>query len=282
MMKKSLRIFSTIMLATAISASSMLTAYANPSCVLMRFTDDTRYDRVESAATLSDLVMEKLLNSGKFNFKETKVIDKNLEKLLYDEKTAVFQNAKYAMNYGDYNTLFEGRGFNEQWAQSIASARVGQIVSPSIVGNIGRQHNADYLIQGTILNLGTGDWMDNKLANAAQYANTAMGIMGGTGAANMLGPLGPLASLAGSVSVKKTGVGVQADLRLIKVSTGEVVWQKDVIGKDIQKQISLFGGIKIGSDKLNNEMYYKAMDSTAQLIADALIADADAGKLFVK
>lgn len=282
MMKKSLRIFSTIVLATAISASSVLTAFANPSCVLMRFTDDTRYDRVESAATLSDLVMEKLLNSGKFNFKETKVIDKNLEKLLYDEKTAVFQNARYAINYGDYNTLFEGRGFNEQWAQSIASARVGQIVSPSIVGSIGRQHNADYLIQGTILNLGTGDWMDNKLANAAQYANTAMGIMGGSGAANMLGPLGPLASLAGSVSVKKTGVGVQADLRLIKASTGEVVWQKNVIGKDIQKQISLFGGIKIGSDKLNNEMYYKAMDSTAQLIADALIADADAGKLFVK
>ena len=282
MMKKSLRMFSTIMLAASISAAAILPAYANPSCVLMKFTDDTRYDRVESAATLSDLVMEKLLNSGKFNFKETKVIDKNLEKLLYDEKTAIFQNAKYAMSYGDYNTLFEGRGFNEQWAQSIASARVGQIVSPSIVGSIGRQHNADYLIQGTILNLGTGDWMDNKLANAAQYANTAMGLMGGTGAANMLGPLGPLASLAGSVDVKKTGVGVQADLRLIKVSTGEVVWRKDVIGKDIQKQISLFGGIKIGSDKLNNEMYYKAMDATAQLIADALVADADAGKLFVK
>ena len=281
-MKKGMRIFSTIVLAAAVSAASMVTTYANPSCVLMRFTDDTRYDRVESAPTLSDLVMEKLLNSGKFNFKETKVIDKNLEKLLYDEKTAVFQNARYAMNYGDYNTLFEGQGFNENWAQSIASARVGQIVSPSIVGNIGRQHNAEYLIQGTIINLGTGDWVDNKLANAAQYANSAMGIMGGAGAANMLGPLGPLASLAGSVSVKKTGVAVQADLKLIKVSTGEVVWQKEVVGKDMQKQISLFGSIKIGSDKLNNEMYYKAMDNTAQIIADALIADADAGKMFVK
>ena len=281
-MKKCIRIFSTMLLTATVSVASMATAYANPSCVLMRFTDDTRYDRVESAPTLSDLVMEKLLNSGKFNFKETKVIDKNLEKLLYDEKTAVFQNARYAMNYGDYNTLFEGQGFNENWAQSIASARVGQIVSPSIVGSIGRQHNAEYLIQGTIINLGTGDWVDNKLANAAQYANSAMGIMGGAGAANMLGPLGPLASLAGSVSVKKTGVAVQADLKLIKVSTGEVVWQKEVVGKDMQKQISLFGSIKIGSDKLNNEMYYKAMDNTAQIIADALIADADAGKMFVK
>lgn len=278
-MKKGMRIFSSMLLALAVSAG---TVYANPSCVLMRFTDDTRFDRVESAATLSDLVMEKLLNSGKFNFKETKVIDKNLEKLLYDEKTTVFQNARYAMNYGDYNTLFEGQGFNEKWAQSIASARLGQIVSPAIVSSIGREHNAEYLIQGTILNLGSGDWMDNKIANAAQYANSAMSLMGGAGAANMMGPLGPLSSLASSVNVKKTGIGVQADLKLIKASTGEVVWQKEVVGKDTQKQISLFGGIKIGSDKLNNDMYYKAMENTAQTIADALIADADAGKMFVK
>ena len=281
-MRKSLKVLASTMVTLVFSSAVTLTAFANPSCVLMRFTDDTRYDRVESAATLSDLVMEKLLNSGKFNFKETKVIDKNLEKMLYDEKAAVFQNARYAMNYGDYNTLFEGQGFNEKWAQSIASARLGQIVSPDIVSSIGRQHNAEYLIQGTILNLGSGDWMENKIADAAQYANTAMSMMGGSGAANMMGPLGPLSSLASSVNVKKTGIGVQADLKVIKVSTGEVVWQKEVVGKDTQKQISLFGGIKIGSDKLNNDMYYKAMENTAQIIADTLITDADVGEMFVK
>ena len=276
-MRNSLKVLASTMVTLVFSSTVTLTAFANPSCVLMRFTDDTRYDRVESA-TLSDLVMEKLLNSGKFNFKETRVIDKNLEKLLYDEKAAVFQNARYAMNYGDYNTLFEGQGFNEKWAQSIASARLGQIVSPVIVSSIGRQHNAEYLIQGTILNLGSGDWMENKIADAAQYANTAMSMMGGSGAANMMGPLGPLSSLASSINVKKTGIGVQADLKVIKASTGEVIWQKEVIGK----QISLLGSIKIGSDKLNNDMYYKAMENTAQSIADALIADADAGKMFVK
>lgn len=281
-MRRSLKVLISTVAALLVGSVTTLTAFANPSCVLMRFTDDTRYDRVESAATLSDLVMEKLLNSGKFNFKETRVIDKNLEKLLYDEKAAVFQNARYAMNYGDYNTLFEGQGFNEKWAQSIASARLGQIVSPVIVSSIGRQHNAEYLIQGTILNLGSGDWMENKIADAAQYANTAMSMMGGSGAANMMGPLGPLSSLASSINVKKTGIGVQADLKVIKVSTGEVIWQKEVVGKDTQKQISLFGGIKIGSDKLNNDMYYKAMENTAQIIADTLITDADAGEIFVK
>lgn len=89
-MRRSLKVLTSTVAALLVGSVTTLTAFANPSCVLMRFTDDTRYDRVESAATLSDLVMEKLLNSGKFNFKETRVIDKNLEKLLYDEKAAVF------------------------------------------------------------------------------------------------------------------------------------------------------------------------------------------------
>ena len=32
---------------------------AAPTCVLMKFTDDTRFDKIESAASLSDLLMEK-------------------------------------------------------------------------------------------------------------------------------------------------------------------------------------------------------------------------------
>lgn len=107
-----------------------MAAEGNPSCVLMRFTDDTRYDRVESAPTLSDLVLEKLLNSGKFNFKETKVIDQDMEKLIYDEKNAMFQNARYAIDNGNYDVLFEGPGFSENQAETIASAQLGQIVNP--------------------------------------------------------------------------------------------------------------------------------------------------------
>ena len=66
-MRKSLKVLASTMVTLVFSSTVTLTAFANPSCVLMRFTDDTRYDRVESAATLSDLGMEKLLNSGKFN-----------------------------------------------------------------------------------------------------------------------------------------------------------------------------------------------------------------------
>ena len=201
-----------------------------------------------------------------------------MEKMLYDERVAEFRNARAAMNWGDYNRLFEGPGFNEKRAQSIATAQMGQIVSPDITSAIGNQHNADYLIQGTIINLGTGNWMNEDVMKASAAANTAISLLGQSGAANFLGPLG---ALARSFSIKETGVGVQADLRLIKATTGEVVWHKKLTGKDIQKQYSVLGFVKIGSDKLNNEMYFKAMEAASQAIADAIIADQDAGKLVV-
>ena len=277
MMKIKNKLFAVLAMGTIMMhCTSAFAEGSNFSCVMMRFTDDTRFDRVESTGTLSDLVLEKLLNSGKFNFKETKVIDQNMEKLLYDERVTDFRNARAAMNWGDYNQLFEGPGFNEKRAQSIASAQLGQIVSPEITKAIGTQHNADYLIQGTIINLGTGNWMNADMMKASMAANTALALLGQSGAANFLGPLGALAS---SFNIKETGVGVQADLRLIKAATGEVVWQKQLTGKDIQKQYSVLGVVKVGSDKLNNEMYFKAMEAAAQAIADAIIEDQVAGKL---
>lgn len=58
----------------------------NPTCVLMTFTDDTRYDAINSAGELSDRVMLKLIESKKFNLKEFEPLKEDLEARLYDEK----------------------------------------------------------------------------------------------------------------------------------------------------------------------------------------------------
>ena len=252
---------------------------ANPTCIFMKFTDDTRFVKVDSAPSLSDLVMEKLLNSGRFNFKETKVIDTDMENLLYEERAAEFKNARSAVNSGNYNVLFEGSGFNEDKAQTIATAQVGQIISPQITSTIGKQHGADYLIQGTIRNIGTGNWMDMDSSNAISLAQNLSTYMS-SAAGGFMGALGPLGALAGAVRMNVTGIAVQADLKLIKASTGEVVWQKMVTGKKTQKQYNIGGIAKIGSDKLNNEMYAEAMDNAAEVIANALIEDIGSGKVF--
>ena len=275
-MKKLLSLISAFVLTMALNTAI---ASASPSCIMLRFEDDTRFDKVETTNTLSDLVLEKLLNSGKFNFKETKPINESLEKKLYDEKANELENLQWSLRYGDYSRLFEGPGFNEKKAQSIATATVGQYVTPSITKYIGDQHNAEYIIQGTIINLGTGGWADNRIANIASTVNQAVSVLGSTGAANFLGPVGMIASMIG---VKKGIIGVQADMRLIKASTGEVIWEKRITGLDVTKQVSVANIIKVGSAKLNNEMHFKAIEDAATKIADTLIADIDANQLFVK
>ena len=222
------------------SLTSTASAADTPTCVLMKFTDDTRYAKIESAPSLSDLVMEKLLTSGKINFKETNYINQDMEYLLYEERAAEFRNAESAIRNNNFSVLFEGAGYNGEKAQTIVTAQVGQFVSPAITSAIGRQHGAEYLIQGTIRNLGTGDWMDMTIQNAVSYAQTATQLMSYLGQAGStlaaLGPIGMLAGLASNVQMKVTGVAVQADLRLIKAETGEVVWKKMVTGKKTQKK----------------------------------------------
>ena len=270
------------------------TAAANPSCILMKFTDDTRFDLVESAASLSDLVMEKLISSGKFKLMETDPIDENIEIQLYNEKLRDLKFLEDAIkkaetpaevppveNYDaaenatdkkiappviDLTPLFEGVGFDEKRAQSIATAQVGQIINPEITSAIGKAHNADYLIQGTIINLGTGTWWNEDFEKISDALNMLSGL------ANTSVPLGMLGNALSGVEVGKIGVGVQCDLRVIKAATGEVVWSKRVVGVHDQVNLNL-AVVSIGSRKLNNNFYAKAMDKAADKIVNALIAD---------
>ena len=267
-----------LLAAMTFSFGSVASADDTPTCILMKFTDDTRYAKIESAASLSDLVMEKLLMTGKFNLKETKVINADMENMLYEERALEFKQASQAAANGNYSTLFEGAGFKAEKAQTIATAQVGQFISPNITSAIGKQHGADYLIQGTIINIGTGNWMDMTTANAISYAQTASQLM------NFLGMAGNVAAALGPTMVQMDvgGVAVQADLRSIKAETGEVVWQKMVIGKKTPKQYNVGGLVKIGSTKLSNEMYATAMDVAADAIVNALVEDLETNKLFVE
>lgn len=259
--------------------SGTANAAENPGCVLMKFTDDTRFDLVESADSLSDLVMEKLIASKKFKLMEARPLDENIEIQLYDEKMRdlkyleeAVQNSEGTVNL---SLLFEGTGFDENKAQSIASAQLGQIVDPEITSAIGAAHRADYLIQGTIINLGTGSWWSEDFEKLSGALNLASAFM------NSAIPLGALGDVVGGVDVGKIGIGVQCDLRIIKAATGEVIWQKRVVGIHSQTNVSL-GPVSIGSRKLNNNFYAKAMDKAAQKIVDALVEDVAANKLFLK
>ena len=256
--------------------------FANPTCVLMKFTDDTRYDAINSADQLSELVMKKLIESKKFNLKEFEPLTEDIEARLYDEKVDELTKFDAAISTDNYNELFEGDGFKENKAQTVSTAQVGQIVTPEITQEIGSNHEVEYLIQGTIINLGTGSWLNEDLemisTAVSQFAQAAS-----SQAANLLGSslsfLGDMSM--GGININVRGLGVQCDVRIIKAATGEVVWNKRVLGVAESHDIS-FSFFTFTHSNYSAKLYNKAMNKAADKIVDALIADMEAGKLFVR
>ena len=116
-MKSFVAILST-MLTLLISSTAFALSYETPTCILMKFSNDTRFQSIDSASVLSDLVIEKMLKSEKFNLRETKPIDHDMETQLYREKIRDIENAKSGMISGNFNALFEGPGFDPDLAES--------------------------------------------------------------------------------------------------------------------------------------------------------------------
>ena len=87
---------------------------------------------------------------------------------------------------------------------------------------------------------------------------------------------------------------------MIKAATGEVVWYKKCTSKVESDHFTVdgaggllgLGGLEglaaanipasWGDDKLSSELLYKVLDKASQEISDAIVADVDAGKLFLK
>ena len=248
---------------------------SSPSCVFIKFSNDTRFQETDAAPQLSELVMERLLASGKFYLTETKPIDKDMEKLLYDEKSREMMKIQSGMASGNFNELFESAAFDSNQADSVATAQVGQKISPSITSAIGRDNNADYLIQGTIINMGKSTWT-NK---AETDANMAVGFL-----IELLGKatgLSTLQSVGGDTFYKgnkTTAIALQCDLRVIKAETGEVVWSTNVasyLGVKAKGKRAL-------SEKIDAQSawYADVFNVAANDISKALIKALDDGKLF--
>ena len=253
----------------------------NPRCALMKFTNDTRYDKIGAADLLSGFVLEKMANSKKFNFRGAEVIDEGLEQKLYDEKIGAFTKFNEAISSDDYNEFFEGDGFQENKAQSIATAYVGQIITPELTSEVGKIYGAEYLVQGTIVNLGTGTWMNEDL-EIISGAVTGLAVAAASYASNALsGGLSGLMGDIGGVSVTVQGIGVQCDVRLIKAATGEVVWSKRVLGLGESKMVNI-GLVSFGHANLSSTLYTKAMERAAEKIVASMVEDMENGKLFLK
>ena len=254
-MKRSIAILMTALM--MLFTSTALAADEGAPCILIKFSNDTRYKNIDSASVLSDLVIEKMLASGRFNLRESKPIDEDIAAQLYDNRVREISAVQYDIDHGNFTPLFEGPAFHFDQVQSLATSDVGQIISPSITSRIGKEHGAAYFIQGTIINMGQGVYLNKDVEEFE----------------NVMDTVGKLTGFGGfSMSVTEANLGVQTDLRIIEASTGRVIWKKTVTGMST-KSLTKFGAFKAGSSKLDSNMYSDAMEDAANKIVETITKD---------
>lgn len=226
---------------------------AEATCAMLTFSDNTRFYKIGGAGILSDLVLEKLVASGKLSFKETKPLAGESVTQLYDEDGKMYKIINQCRATGNYNPVFEGRQFDTTYARSVDLAVEGDIVEPELVQQIGRESGVKYLIQGTIDNYGTGkgeDWL---------------------GFASLFVPFL-------HVSSDESILGVSCTMRVIEAETGKVVWCKKMYE---QASVTSFdiGKVSVGTDEMNSKMYYDAMDKVAEKLSATFLEDLQMHKL---
>lgn len=236
-------------------------AGAEAACAMLTFSDNTRFYKIGGAGVLSDLVLEKLVASGKLSFKETKPLVNDSVTQLYDENGKMYGIINQCRATGNYNPVFEGRQFDPAYARSVDLAEEGDIVEPELLQQIGRESGVKYLIQGTIDNYGTGKGRDD-LGMAVGLAGMLTGLPG----------------LFGALSSDETILGVTCTMRVIETETGKVVWCKKMYEQASVTSVDV-GGVSLGTDEMNTKMYYDAMDKVAEKLSTTFLEDLKLHKL---
>ena len=260
----------------AAASTAAATAGKSPSCVVMKFSDDTRYKGLESDERFAELVMEKMLDSGRFQLQTQKPIAKDMEEMLYNERSQEFVDAKRAIESGDLSAVFEGQAFKDEMANTLSTADKGQIVAPSVTSRIGKESNAEYLVHGTIVNLGKGSWEDVDFKTGTTIAAEVLKNIPGFG---LLGSIG--GGLLQNARKVDTGFGVMVDMRIIRAVDGKVVWnQRSQVRVKKTKNLNVALYTK-NSASLNETDYVKALDKAAQEVVKSMVKDLDEHKLFL-
>lgn len=243
-----------------------------PTCVMMKFTDETRFHRLDSDERFAELMLDKLLATGKFNLQSTKPIPQDMEAMLYTDRYQEMQDAKTAIENNDLSAVFEGPTFSDQYTLTLSTAEKGQTLASGVTSRIGAENNAEYLIQGTIVSLGKGSWEDADFRLGTSLASAVLNYIPGGGI---------FGALINNMSKEDTGFGVIADLRIIRADTGEVVWSEREQARAGKSQMNFVLANSGGTD-LSETDYVKALDKVADKIVQKLVKDIDENKVFLK
>jgi len=251
--------------------SSIIGRTAQPTCVMLEFADETASKELNLDERLSQHLLDRLNQGGKVRMQSTLLMDADLPGALSEARVRENQACMSALEGGDFSGVFENPYFATGGA-TVEDAREGDILDASLTRRIGEEAGADYLIQGSVLQLGEGININKELETAKTVVNIAS-------QAGLLDNVPYLGSVINMFSHKKAKKGILADLKLIKASTGEVVWRGVADAYASKNEWNAFIASK-GKAELSTEMEGKMLTKEADKLAEMLEADIEAGKVF--
>lgn len=231
------------------------------STAMLVFSDKTRFDAAKGAEVLSELMLEKLVNSGKISFKDNVLLNSASVQQLYGEDMEFYKLINSCRATGNYNPVFESYKFNPAYANSIDLAKEGDIVEPRLLKRIGEESGVRYVLQGTIERYGT----DRDDSTVSGVANAIFGLSG-------------LFGLMGAVSTDTKTLAVTCTVRLLDTTTGKVVYSRRAMAREKIADVKVLDA-NVGADEMNTKMFYNVMDKVADKLAGEILADVAAHKL---
>lgn len=213
-----------------------------PSFVIMKFINATRYESLDSDEVFAGLVLEKMLATRRFSIKETQPLNEDIETMLNGSIKNINENVSKSNASGNLDALFDNHS-----KLPISKAQKGQFVDSKVTSAIGKEHDADFIIQGSLLGIGNGYDVSRAF-----------------------------------FEIKSARINVVGDLKIINAKTGEVIWVSKETGEGKQDSTNIsWGGdsITIGQAKLNSNLYARAMNDMAEKLVNNMINDIKAHKL---
>lgn len=257
------------------SALSTVLKSSQPACVMLDFADETSYKELNLDERLAQHVLDRLMEGDKVRMKSNLLMDADLPGALAESRVRENEACMSALQAGDYSGVFENPYFASGGA-TVEDAREGDVLDSSITRRIGEESGAEYLIQGSVLQLGEGININRELETAKTVVDVASHV---NSVADKIPGINVVAGLFNSFSHKKAKSGILADLKVIKASTGEVVWRGVA---DAYASKNEFNALLSGKGKaeLSSDMEGKMLTNEADKLVEMLEEDIKAGKVF--
>lgn len=204
-----------------------------PNMVLMNFSNNTQYEKINSPVILSEFLLGQMITIPYFNLMEhndTKDVLDAEKRLNADESTI-----KDAMAKDDFAYIFEVH------TNDVNQKGKGEFVQLDDVQVVAKKHKAEYVFHGSI------DYLDSSVKE--------------------------FATLYKSVDGKNLCIEARVTARIIDASNGKIVWSKSVKGIGSDEFVVIEKNFYFGTEALNAELVFDALRKASKKIVKELNKD---------